>query len=143
MTISRPYHHYRARASQRLLQTVHPHDNTLAHCVLQTVTWLRSINASCALWVSLHHIYLLGRCGSLIVHALSNIHGLYGCSCNESLVHPYRKKSSYATDYKIASTNLAQHHHSRALQLCKIYCRSSHCAYSSADVTHCHSNESL
>ena len=35
---------------------------------------------------------------SLIVHALSNIHGLYGCSCNEPLVHPCRRTSSYATD---------------------------------------------
>ena len=33
----------------------------------------------------------------MIVHALSNIHGFYGCSCNKSLVHPYRKTSSYAT----------------------------------------------
>ena len=40
------------------------------------------------------------------IHALSNIHGLYGCSCNESLAHPYRKTSSYATVYaKISATH--------------------------------------
>ena len=27
----------------------------------------------------------------------SCIHGLYGCRCNEPLVHPYRKTSSYAS----------------------------------------------
>ena len=43
----------------------------------------------------------------------------------------------------IVFTNLAQHHHSRALQLCTLCGRSlSHCVYSSADVTHCHNNES-
>ena len=53
-----------------------------------------------ALWVTLHYLFFVGRCGSLIVYALSSIHGLYGCSCNEPLVHPYKKTSSYATVFK-------------------------------------------